>query len=305
MKVIFMGTPEFSVPALESLAQKHDVIAVYTQPPRPAGKGYQVKPSPVEERAQQLGIPVFHPVSLKKPEVQAEFQSLDADVAVVCAYGLILPAPILQAPKMGCINIHASLLPRWRGAAPIQRAIEAGDLETGITIMQMDIGLDTGDMLFKRALPITPKTTAGLLHDQLSKLGAELIIHVLDNPLRAEAQPEAGVTYADKILKSECLIDWKSFTAKQIERKIRAFNPHPGAYFFYKKERIKVFAGEVVVGEFSGKKPGDVLDEHLLVACAHGTALRLTVLQREGKKAMPIEAFLKGFTLEAGSSVAI
>lgn len=303
MKVVFMGTPAFSVPVLESLATHHEVIAVYTQPPRPSGRGNKLIPSPVQQKAESLGIRVYTPISLRKGDAAAEFASLNADVGVVCAYGLILPQTVLDAPKKGCINIHASLLPRWRGAAPIQRAIEAGDKETGITIMQMDAGLDTGDMLLKGVVPITADTTAEMLHDALSKQGAELIIKALaENPTPIK-QPEEGVTYAEKIQKSEAYIDW-FMDANKIKNKIMAFNPYPAAHFIYRGERIKVF--NATVETTKSKAPaGEVLDSNLLIACRGGTALRLTELQREGKKKMSAEDFLKGFELKKGKNIAV
>ena len=303
MKVVFMGTPDFSVPVLEALAAHHEVICVYTQPARPAGRGNKLVPSPVQQAAEKLNIPVRTPVSLRKDNATQEFQELGADVAVVCAYGLILPQGVLDAPKMGCINVHASLLPRWRGAAPIQRAIEAGDSQSGVTIMQMDAGLDTGDMLLKGIVPIDENTTAQVLHDALSKQGAELIIKVLNNMPAPEKQPETGITYAEKIQKSEALIDW-TLPAQQIKNKIMAFNPYPAAYFLLNGERIKIFNAKVE--EASTNAPaGQVLDDELLIACGNNTALRLTELQREGKKRMFAADLLKGFELKKGFNLAV
>lgn len=303
MKVVFMGTPDFAVPALKALAQFHDVICVYTQPPRPAGKGYQLRSSPVQKAAEELGIPVRFPTTLKSVDEQIEFQELKADVAVVCAYGLILPKAILEAPRLGCINIHASLLPRWRGAAPIQRAIEAGDKQSGVTIMQMDTGLDTGPMLMKETVYITPTTTAGILHDALSEIGADLIVRVLAEHPTPVAQPEEGVTYASKIQKSEALIDWTQ-EATTVLRKILAFNPFPGAYFIYKEERIKVF--EAVVEKMTTtEKAGTLIDNQLRVACGNGTVLRLIQLQREGKKVLLADDFIKGMPMKRGEMIAI
>ena len=303
MKVVFMGTPDFSVPVLEALATHHEVICVYTQPARPAGRGNKLVPSPVQQAAEKLNIPVRTPVSLRKDNATQEFQELGADVAVVCAYGLILPQGVLDAPKMGCINVHASLLPRWRGAAPIQRAIEAGDSQSGVTIMQMDAGLDTGDMLLKGIVPIDENTTAQVLHDALSKQGAELIIKVLNNMPAPEKQPETGITYAEKIQKSEALIDW-TLPAQQIKNKIMAFNPYPAAYFLLNGERIKIFNAKVE--EASTNAPaGQVLDDELLIACGNNTALRLTELQREGKKRMFAADLLKGFELKKGFNLAV
>ena len=303
MKVVFMGTPDFSVPVLEALATHHEVICVYTQPARPAGRGNKLVSSPVQQAAERLNIPVRTPVSLRKDNATQEFQELGADVAVVCAYGLILPQGVLDAPKMGCINVHASLLPRWRGAAPIQRAIEAGDSQSGVTIMQMDAGLDTGDMLLKGIIPINENTTAQVLHDALSKQGADLIIKVLDNMPIPEKQPETGITYAEKIQKSEALIDW-TLSAQQIKNKIMAFNPYPAAYFLLNGERIKIFNAKVE--EASTNAPaGQVLDDELLIACGNNTALRLTELQREGKKRMFAADLLKGFELKKGFNLAV
>ena len=303
MKVVFMGTPDFSVPVLKALAKHHEVICVYTQPPRQAGRGNKLLASPVQQTAERLNIPVRTPVSLRKEDATKEFQSLEADVGVVCAYGLILPKGILDAPKLGCINVHASLLPRWRGAAPIQRAIEAGDKESGVTIMQMDVGLDTGDMLLKGIVPIDENTTGQILHDALSQQGADLIIQVLEKMPAPQKQPETGITYAEKIQKNEALINWE-LSAQQIKNKIMAFNPYPATYFNLNGERIKVF--NAVVEDFNHNKPaGTILDNKLLVACGNHTALRLTELQREGKKRMIAEDLLKGFELKEGTTIAL
>lgn len=303
MKVIFMGTPDFSVPVLEALAQHHEVICVYTQPARPAGRGNKLIPSPVQQAAERLNIPIRTPISLRKGNAIEEFQMLNADVAVVCAYGLILPQGILDAPQMGCINVHASLLPRWRGAAPIQRAIEAGDKESGVTIMQMDAGLDTGDMLLKGVVPINEHTTGQILHDALSKQGAELIIQVLEKMPTPQKQPESGITYAEKIQKSESLIDW-TLPAQQIKNKIMAFNPYPAAYFMFNNERIKIFNAQIEDTNISAQA-GEVLDDALLIACGNNTSLRLTELQREGKKRMLAVDLLKGFELKKGTNIAL
>lgn len=305
MRIVFMGTPHFSVPILEALARHHDVICVYTQPPRPAGKGYQLRPSAVQMKAEELGIPVRSPKSLKNIDEQVEFSALKADVAVVCAYGLILPQPILDAPKYGCINVHASLLPRWRGAAPIHRAIQAGDTQTGITIMQMDAGLDTGDMLMKGVVDITDTTTTADLHDVLAEMGADLIIKVLDqvDTILHEKQPEEGATYAHKIEKKEGLLDW-SKSATELDQIIRAFTPSPGTYFMYKEERIKVLQARVSSEKFLDI-PGIVVSEKpLLVACGEGV-LELKRLQREGKKPVSADDFQKGFTLRKGENLAV
>ena len=301
MKIIFMGTPEIAAHILEDLSKAHQIICAYTQPPKPAGRKMQLQPSAVQMMAEKLGIPLRTPQTLKTPEAQAEFSKLDADIAVVCAYGLILPQAVLDAPKMGCINIHASLLPRWRGAAPIQRAIQAGDAETGITIMKMDAGLDTGDMLMRGIIPITPDMTAGELHDELMKMGSNLILKTLEEMPSPIPQPTEGVTYAEKIKKEESLINWH-LPAAQIERTIRAFNPFPVAYFTNGVERIRVFRAEVESIQTTAN-PGTVLDNRLLIACGNGTALRLTVLQRAGKNKLSAEELLKGWTLACGENL--
>ncbi|MCB1353209.1 MAG: methionyl-tRNA formyltransferase [Rhodobacteraceae bacterium] len=298
MRLIFMGTPDFSVAALDALvAAGHEILCVYSQPPRPAGRGKKPRPSPVQARAEALGLPVRHPVSLKGAEAQADFAALGADLAVVVAYGLILPQAVLAAPARGCLNIHASLLPRWRGAAPIQRAIMAGDAETGVCIMQMEAGLDTGPVLLRESLAIGPEDTAGDLHDRLAGLGAELIVAALAelDGLRPEAQPEAGVTYAAKIDKAEAKIDW-SRSAAEIDRQIRGLSPFPGAWAEIGGERVKLLLSTVADG--SGPA-GTVLDDDLRVACGTG-ALRLLRLQRAGKGAMAARDFLRGFPVAAG-----
>jgi len=300
MRVVFMGTPDFAAAALAALiAAGHEIAAVYSQPPRPAGRGQDLRKSPVQTLAEQHGLLVRHPVSLKTPEAQAEFAALNADIAVVAAYGLILPKAVLTAPRLGCLNIHASLLPRWRGAAPIQRTILAGDAETGITIMQMDEGLDTGAMLVKESLKIGPDMNAGALHDALAAQGARLIIAALAAPLpQAAPQPVDGVTYAAKISPAEAEIDWTK-SAADIERQVRAFAPVPGAWCVMSDgARLKVLAAEVV-----GKSgtPGLALDDALTIACGDG-ALRLTLLQKAGKKAMNAGDFLRGQKVPAGTS---
>ena len=303
MKIVFMGTPEFSVTVLRALIQKHDVVCVYTQPPRPAGRGYRLTSSPVQIEAEKHNIPVRYPVSLKNETEQHIFASLDADVAIVCAYGLILPTPILKAFKNGCINVHASLLPRWRGAAPIQRAIMAGDKETGVTIMQMDDGLDTGDMLLSESVPIKTTTTAGELHDTLANVGAKLILNVLEHIPTAVPQPLHGVTYAHKISKEECLIEWEK-PAEVLECLIRALSPSPRAYFMLKGQKINVLNSKVIVSnEKINLQPGTVLNDNLTIACGLGTALQLTELQRAGKTSMKAEDFLRGFPIEAGTCI--
>ncbi len=302
MKVVFMGTPDFAVPVLKALIEKHDVVCVYTQPPRPAGRGHKLTPSPVQVEAEKQGIPVRYPVSLKNETEQHLFASLNADVAVVCAYGLILPIPVLRAFKLGCINVHASLLPRWRGAAPIQRAIMAGDKESGVTIMQMDAGLDTGDMLLSESTPITSMTTGGELHNTLSEIGARLIIKVLDRRPSAVHQPAQGVAYANKINKDDCLIDWAK-PADVLDCQIRALSPYPKAYFMLGEERINVLMAKVVPSPDKEASHGIFLDDNLTIACGLGTALQLTKLQRAGKTPMSAQDFLRGFAVKAGTCV--
>ncbi|WP_170596782.1 methionyl-tRNA formyltransferase [Ruegeria arenilitoris] len=299
MRVIFMGTPEFSVPVLDALVQSgHEIAAVYCQPPRPAGRGKKDRPTPVHARAEALGLPVRHPTSLKSPEEQAAFAALKADVAVVVAYGLILPQLILDAPRHGCLNIHASLLPRWRGAAPIHRAIMAGDAETGICIMQMEAGLDTGPVLLRQATPIGPEETTAQLHDRLSAMGADLIVQALDRlpELTPEPQPEVGVTYAAKIDKAEARVDW-SRPAVEVDRQIRGLSPFPGAWSEIEGERVKLLASRLSDGK---GVPGEVLDDALRVACGTG-AVELLRLQRAGKAAQDRETFLRGWPIPAGT----
>ena len=299
MRVVFMGTPDFAAAALAALiAAGHEIAAVYSQPPRPAGRGQDVRKSPVQLLGEQHGLPVRHPVSLKTPEAQAEFAALNADIAVVAAYGLILPQAVLDAPRLGCLNIHASLLPRWRGAAPIQRAILAGDAKTGITIMQMDAGLDTGAMLAKESLKIAPDMNAGALHDALAAQGARLIVATLAAPLpKAVPQPVEGVTYAAKISPAEAQIDWAK-PAVDIERQIRAFAPVPGAWCVMDDGvRLKVLAAEIV---HESGTPGMASDDALAIGCGRD-ALRLTLLQKAGKKAMNAGDFLRGQKVPVGT----
>jgi len=295
VKVVFMGTPDFSVPVLQALAARHQVVAVYSQPPRPAGRGKELRPSPVQACAKALGLPVRHPVSLKGAEAQAEFAALGADVAVVVAYGLILPQAVLDAPRLGCLNIHASLLPRWRGAAPIHRAIMAGDAETGICIMRMEAGLDTGPVLLREAVAIGAEETTAELHDRLSAMGARLIVDALDRmgSLVAVPQPDEGVTYAAKIDKAEARVDWTR-PAVQVDRLIRGLSPFPGAWCMAGDERVKLLRSRVVDGRGA---PGTVLGG-LVVACGEG-AVEITLAQREGKKAQGPDDFLRGFALPA------
>ena len=291
MKIAFMGTPDFAVPALVACHEAgHDVVCVYTQPPRPAGRGKKLQPSPVQRKAEELGIEVRYPTSLKNEEARAEFAALQADVAVVAAYGLILPQAILDAPTHGCLNIHASILPRWRGAAPIHRAILAGDEETGVTIMQMEAGLDTGPMLAKVMTPINAKTT-GELTEELADLGANAMVGVLNDleHLAGIPQDDDAATYAPKIDKAEARIDW-SKPAEEIERLARGLAPFPGAWFESDGERVKLLRAELAEG--SGKS-GEVLNEDFTIACGSG-AIRPLRLQRAGKPAMDREDFLRG-----------
>ncbi len=294
-----MGTPDFAVPALISLIEAgHEIVAAYTQPPRPGGRrGKELTPTPIHREAEVRGIEVRHPTSLKGEDEKAAFAALNADVAVVAAYGLILPKAVLEAPKLGCINLHASLLPRWRGAAPIQRAILAGDAETGVTIMQMEAGLDTGPMLTVETTPVDNKT-AGALTEELAEMGGRLIVKVLADPAAYSpvTQPEDGVTYASKIDKAEALMDFTQ-PAVQVERQVRAFAPAPGAYFLFEGERYKVWETQHCEG--SGE-PGTALDDQLTVACGED-AIRLTRLQRAGKPPMSAADLLRGKPIPAGS----
>ena len=332
MKIIFMGTPDFAAPTLDALVGAgHDIVAVYSQPPRPAGRGKKLMPSPVHARADALGLEVRTPETLRDKQVQAAFAALDADVAVVAAYGLILPQAVLDAPRLGCLNVHGSILPRWRGAAPVQRAILAGDSDTGVTIMEMEKGLDTGAMRLVERTPVDDKT-AGELTDELAHMGAAMMVRVLADPdaFPPVVQPQDGVTYAHKIDKAESRIDWTQ-EAVQVERQIRAFNPFPGAFFEYQGERFRVHSAEVV-GDFlpsrhprenGGPSPepsvsttglemdsrfrgndevGIVLDTQLTIACASG-AIRPTLIQRAGKSAMTVAELLRGFTIPEGAKL--
>ncbi len=299
MRVIFMGTPDFSVPVLEALvAAGHEIACVYCQPPRPAGRGKKDRPTPVHARAEELGLEVRHPVSLKGEAAQAEFAALNADIAVVVAYGLILPQAVLDAPAKGCLNIHASLLPRWRGAAPIHRAIMAGDSETGICIMQMEAGLDTGPVLLRRATAIGAEETTAELHDRLSQMGAALIVEALAqvDDLMPEVQPEDGVTYAKKIDKAEARVDF-ALPAEEVDRLIRGLSPFPGAWVEHDGQRVKLLGSRVVSG--SGA-PGEVLDDALSVACGAG-AVQLLKLQRAGKGPQTADVFLRGVPIGKGA----
>lgn len=292
MKVVFMGTPDFSVPVLRALAAQHQILAVYCQPPRPAGRGKADRASPVQLAAQDLGLPVRHPISLKGAEAQAQFAALGADIAVVVAYGLILPQAVLDAPRLGCVNIHASLLPRWRGAAPIHRAIMAGDAETGICIMQMEAGLDTGPVLSRASLAISAVETTAELHDRLSALGADMIVQVLGSlPLPAAPQPSHGVTYAAKIDKAEARVDWAR-PAADIARQINGLSPFPGAWCDIAGERVKLLRARAVEG-------AGAAGSHLggfTIACASG-AVQVLEVQREGKRRSTALDYLNGASL--------
>ena len=299
MRIVFMGSPDFAVPSLEAVvAAGHDVMAAYAQPPRPAGRGKAERKTAVHERAEALGIEVRTPRTLRDAEEQARFAALDTDLAIVAAYGLILPQPILAAPKAGCVNVHASLLPRWRGAAPIQRAILAGDEVSGVTIMRMDEGLDTGPMLLKRELDISGKN-AGQVTQEIAQLGARALVEWLENPTAPEPQPDEGVTYASKIDKAEARIDW-SRSAEEVERQVRAFAPSPGAWFEANGERVKLLDAECIDGN---GHPGEVVGEPLVIACGED-ALQCRTLQRAGKSAMPVEDLLRGFTIPKGTVLA-
>ncbi len=294
MRVVFMGTPDFSVPVLQALAARHAVVCVYSQPPRPAGRGKADRKSPVQQAAETLGLPVRHPLSVKGAVEQAEFAALEADVAVVVAYGLILPQPVLDAPRLGCLNIHASLLPRWRGAAPIHRAIMAGDTQTGICIMQMEAGLDTGPVLMRQALEIGPQETTAGLHDRLSALGVAMITDALDRlPLPAIPQSTEGVTYAAKIDKAEARVDFTR-PAAEVDRLIRGLSPFPGAWIDVGGERVKLLRSRLAEGRGT---PGQVL-QGFTIACGIG-AVEVLEAQREGKRPMPAAEVLKGLTLPA------
>ncbi|MDB5695629.1 MAG: methionyl-tRNA formyltransferase [Sphingomonas bacterium] len=301
MRIIFMGTPAFAVPTLDALvAAGHDVVAAYTQPPRPGGRrGRELVPSPVQRRAEELGIPVRSPVRLRGAEEQAAFAALDADVAVVAAYGLILPQAVLDAPERGCLNVHGSLLPRWRGAAPVQRAILAGDDETGVCIMRMEAGLDTGPVLLDGRVAIGRKT-AGELTDELARLGAALMTETLAtlDARGALPQPAEGITYAAKIDKAEARIDW-SRPAVEVERLVRAMNPAPGAWFEVAGERVKVLAATVLPFSFPGGE-GFSVDDRLTIACGDG-AIRPTLVQRAGRGVTTAEELLRGFPVPTGT----
>jgi methionyl-tRNA formyltransferase len=297
LRLIFMGSPEFAVPSLNALVEAgHELVAVYSQPPRPAGRGKGERKTAVHERADALGIAVRTPRTLRDEEEQAQFRALDADLAVVAAYGLILPSPILEAPKAGCINVHASLLPRWRGAAPIQRAILAGDEVSGVTIMRMEEGLDTGPMLLAKELDIRGRN-AGQVTEELANLGADALLKWLDRPTPPKPQPPDGVTYASKVEKAETRIDW-SQPAAQVERQVRAFAPAPGAWFEANGERVRLL--DAAVGSDASGKPGEVLDDCLNVACGEGY-IRALKVQRAGRSVMTAGELLRGFAIPKGT----
>ena len=304
MRLIFMGSPAFSVPVLEALvAAGHEIVAVYTQPPRPAGRGKKQRPCPVHARALALTLDVRHPASLKEAEEQAAFSELRADAAVVVAYGLLLPQELLDAPAHGCLNIHASLLPRWRGAAPIHRAIMAGDRETGICIMQMEAGLDTGPVLYQETISIAPDETTAALHERLSDLGARSIVQSLKDLSQLQARPQSsvGICYAQKIDKSEAQIDW-SLPAEILDRQIRGLSPFPGAWAMLRGERVKFLGSVLISCEQPLASAGTVLDDDLGIACGSG-ALRITRLQRAGKSAQSSADFLRGTPVIAGEQL--
>ncbi|RTE89873.1 MULTISPECIES: methionyl-tRNA formyltransferase [Bradyrhizobium] len=302
LRLIFMGTPDFSVPTLlELVAHGHEIVAVYTRAPKPGGRrGLQLQPTPVEEAARKLGVPVLTPKTLKTQEALDEFRAFEADAAVVVAYGMILPQAILDAPKLGCYNLHASLLPRWRGAAPINRAIMAGDAESGVMVMKMDVGLDTGDVAMAERLAITDSMTALDLHDRLSRLGADLMVRAMAaldrGGLQLKKQSADGVSYAAKIDKAEARIDWRK-PAREVLRHIHGLSPFPGAWAELENARVKILRCELAQG---AGEPGAVLDDQLTIACGEG-AIRIIELQREGKGRMQAADFLRGVPLKAGA----
>ena len=298
-----MGTPPFAATILAALlAAGHQIVAVYTQPPRPAGRGHRLQASAVQQLAETRNVPVRCPARLRSEAVEAEFAALDADAAVVAAYGLILPRSMLSAPRLGCLNVHASLLPRWRGAAPVQRALLAGDRESGVTIMQMEEGLDTGPILLQQALPIGPATTAGWLTEALAQLGGALVVKALESAGRGELtpqpQPPDGVTYAPKIRREEGRLAWRQ-PARELERRVRALDPWPGAFFEYRGENIRVLGAAALGGE-PVAAPGTVLGTGLSIACGTG-ALRLLRLQRPGRGPLDAAAFVRGFPITPGT----
>lgn len=305
MKIIFMGTPEFAVPALQALIDSpHEIIAVYSQPPRPAGRGMKLTPSPVHQLAQKHSIPVFTPEKLKPADVQEVFKSHHADIAVVAAYGLLLPQAVLDAPRLGCINIHPSDLPRWRGAAPIQRTLMAGDSTTACCIIQLEMSLDTGPIHVREPFTIPPEMDAGGLHDAMAAMGAKQVLTVLKNlstpnPPAPMPQASEGVTYAEKITKADREIDWRK-SAQEILNQIRGLSPAPAAVTMMNGEAIKLFRAEITNGDMT-KSPGTVLDGMLTINCGNATALRITEAQRPGKSRSPVTAFLQGFPIPAGT----
>lgn len=296
-RIGFMGTPDFALKILQVLFEKsYSIVGVYTQPPRPVGRGYKVIPSPVQKFAEDHHLPVFCPKTLKTREAQEEWQALNLDVAIVAAYGLILPKEILEAPKKGALNVHASLLPRWRGAAPIQRALLEGDKETGVTIMKMDVGLDTGDIVSMKKMALTPEMTTPFLFEKLAILGAEALLEVLPTYLEGKVkpvpQPKEGVTYAKKLEKSEGLLNW-NLPASVLDQQIRALNPWPGTWFEVGADRIKVLEAEIIAGSFS-EAPGTIIDERLTIICKEG-ALRPLKVQKIGKAPLSTDDFLRGY----------
>ncbi|HEY3909649.1 MAG TPA: methionyl-tRNA formyltransferase [Stellaceae bacterium] len=303
MDLIFMGTPAFAATILAALiAAGHHLRAAYTQPPRPAGRGHRLQPSPVQLLAERHGIAVYCPTRMRDPQTQEQLASLGADAAVVAAYGLILPPAMLAAPRLGCLNVHASLLPRWRGAAPVQRALLAGDSETGVTIMQMEAGLDTGPILMQQAVPISAQANAGALTEELAGLGGRLIVTALDalasGELTPRPQPQDGVTYAPKIGREEGRLDWRR-PAGELERRVRALNPWPGAFFEHRGERLRVLAARTA-SDASSVQPGTVLDDRLSVACGSGV-LRLSRLQRPGRAPLNAAELLRGYPIPPGT----
>ena len=301
MRLVFMGTPEIAVPALSALIEGgYEIACVYSQPPRPSWRGHRVTPTPVHRFSEERGIPVLTPANFKSPDAVSDFAEFNADLAVVMAYGLILPKEVLQAPRLGCINIHVSLLPRWRGAAPIQRAIMAGDDETGVTIMQMDEGLDTGPILRQDRVRIVQETTAESLHDELAQVGAlsacGALTDLQSGSIKPVAQAAEGATYAAKITRDEGFLDWHQ-SAIDVERRIRALNPWPGTWFERDGERIRILSAEAVEGNGNA---GTILNQSAVIACGEG-AIRPLVMQRPGKSATDTEAFLRGYDLPVGT----
>lgn len=303
MKIVFMGTPDFSVPVLKALIKEHEVVAVYTRAPKESGRGKKINKTPIHLLAEEAGIPVHTPRSLKNDEELAILKSYNADIAIVAAYGLLLPQAVLDAFPKGCINVHASILPRWRGAAPIQRAIEAGDAQSGISIMKMALALDAGDVLSTAIVPITEEMTGGDLHDALSETGATLLLQTLSHldEITPIKQDETLVTYAAKLDKAECLLDF-SMDATMLINKIRAFSPYPSTYFTYHGERFKIYQAAIIDGVGG---PGEILEGHsnLVIASANNKALKVQKIQREGKQPMDIKDLLRGFVFNEGETL--